>query len=85
MHSKDQNDWNELEHAAFVAQVGDLHLGPAISEERLVGLLSDALREPSPLAKAQLLVDIANMSMALADKTLGAQDLVATSVVLTRH
>lgn len=85
MRSNDQNEWAESEYAAWLAQVGGVHGMPAPSEEKVVAVVSDAIREQHPRAKAELWVECANLCMAMADKTLGAQGLVTTSLALTKH
>ena len=55
------------------------------SEKRLVEILSEAMRTDEMHEKAQYFVDLANMAMAMADKTLGSQSLVATSIELRSH
>lgn len=85
MQNNNQNEWSETEYAAWLAQVGGVHGKSGPCEENVVAIVSDAIREQSPNAEAQLWVDAANMCMAMADKALGAQGLVATSVVLTKH
>lgn len=84
MH-KDMNDLDDNEYSAWLAQVGEVRNLSAPSEEALVELFSDAVREQDPREKAKQLVHVANMCWALADKTLGAQGLVATCMVLNKH
>lgn len=55
------------------------------SEEALCQLVSDALRTLNKADRAQTFIDIANMSLALADKTMGAQTVVPQCLVLQRH
>lgn len=55
------------------------------SEENLIDILSNALRTDNAQIKARQLIDLANMALAMADKTLGCQSVVATSIVLTKH
>jgi len=52
------------------------------SEESLVDILKSVLMESDPKAKAGLLLELANVSMTLADKTLGVKGLVTTAIVL---
>ncbi|WP_426172569.1 hypothetical protein [Pseudoduganella sp. R-34] len=85
MRSKDQNDWAENEYSAWLQQVGGVHGMPAASDEQVVAVVSDAIREQNPRVKAELWVEGANLCMAMADKTLGAQGLVTTSLALTKH
>jgi hypothetical protein len=44
-----------------------------LDDDRLVELVGTALRETTPEARAQGLVDLANLCYAMADKTLGSQ------------
>lgn len=55
------------------------------SEENMIEMLSNAIRADSAEWKAQQFIDLANMALAMADKTLGCQSVVATSLVLTKH
>lgn len=55
-----------------------------VSEEVLIRLLSSAIRADDPRIRAELFVDLANKALAMADKTLGCQDLVTTTFTL-RH
>lgn len=55
------------------------------SEENLAKLFTVTAMETSPEGKARGLVDIANMALALADKTLGSQVPVAKCLVLELH
>lgn len=55
------------------------------SEENLVWLFSNTLRETSPEAKAKGFVDLANMALAMADKTLGSQVPVAKCLFIDLH
>ncbi|MFX7768325.1 hypothetical protein ABTK15_20180, partial [Acinetobacter baumannii] len=56
----------------------------SVSEEVLIRLLSSAIRADDPRIRAELFVDLANKALAMADKTLGCQDLVTTTFTL-RH
>jgi hypothetical protein len=47
------------------------------SEENLIALFSVAMREDDPKQKAQSLVDVANLCMALAGQNLGVSPHVA--------
>jgi hypothetical protein len=55
------------------------------TEENLVNLFSNTLRETSTEARARGFVDVANMALAMADKTLGSQVPVAKCLVLELH
>jgi hypothetical protein len=58
---------------------------PIPGEEDLVALFSQAMRTTLPEERAQSLVDVANMCLAMADRVLGAQSHVVTCVTLARH
>lgn len=70
------------EYEVWLSSQSGISLFGEISEENLVDILKAAIMEVDPRAKASLLIDMANVSMALADKTLGVKGLVATAVVL---
>lgn len=55
------------------------------SEEALCHLVGDALRTLDPMQRAQTLVDVANMCLALADTALGAQRVMPQCLVLERR
>jgi hypothetical protein len=55
------------------------------NEENLCRLVSIALRANDKDARVRALVDVANVSLALADKAMDAQDIVAKCLVLQRH
>lgn len=55
------------------------------TEENLAKLFTITAMETTPEGKAKSLVDIANMALALADKTLGSQVPVAKCLVLELH
>lgn len=55
------------------------------TEENLVNLFSNTLRETNSEARARGFVDVANMALAMADKTLGSQVPVAKCLVLDLH
>lgn len=55
------------------------------SEENLVALLSQTLRLSGTEGRAQGLVEVANMCLAMADRSLGYQGPVAKCLVLNVH
>jgi len=55
------------------------------SEENLAKLFTITAMETSPEGKAKGLIDIVNMALALADKTLSSQVPVARCLVLELH
>jgi len=85
MRNNNQTEWSEAEYAAWLAEVGGVHGESGPSEEGIAATISEAIREQSPKLKAQLFIDAANMCMAMADKTLGFQGLVSTSLELKKH
>lgn len=64
------------------SQTGDAGVS---EDEQLAQLTSMAIMETVPEKRAQLLIETANMCMAMADRSLGCQDPVATCLTLTRH
>lgn len=54
-------------------------------EENLCHLVSKALRSTQKEERAQLYVEVASMCLALADKTLGAQTIVAQCLIRPKH
>jgi hypothetical protein len=85
MQKNDQDTMSDAEHSAWLAQAGGVVDLSAPTEENLIALVSDAMREINPTQKAQYWIDAANMCWAMADVTLGAQNYVATCVVLNKH
>ena len=55
------------------------------NEENLITMFSYAMRTTTAEERAKSLVDVANMCLAMADKTLGSQNLVAKCLVLNKH
>jgi len=55
------------------------------NEENMVNLFSDAFRETDRNSRAQLFVNLANMSLAMADSAMGSHISVATCLVLRSH
>ena len=55
------------------------------TEENLVSLFSNTMRELDTETRARQLVDVANMALAMADKILGCQVPVAKCLVLVQH
>lgn len=54
-------------------------------DELLVKAVSQAMREDKAEAKAQSLLDVANLCMAMAERALGCLAPIVTCVTLTRH
>lgn len=57
----------------WLRDLGDYATGGDLNDDRLVELVSATLREATPEARAQGLVDLANFCYAMADKTLGSR------------
>lgn len=70
------------EHEAWLRQ----QMGAEVSDdEMLADLVSRVLREQISGERAQGLIDVANLCLAMADRTLGANVTVARCLELTRH
>jgi hypothetical protein len=79
-------EMSEAEHMEWLRSEGvDVLDLDDPSEENLCRLVSDALRMTDREAQALRFIDIANMSLALADKTWGAQRIVPQCLVLRQH
>jgi hypothetical protein len=77
---------NNLDDAAFDTWLLDQSGQANLSDDQLlVEVFSKMMMEDTPGGRAQALVDVANMCLAMADKSLGSQVPVATCLTLTRH
>jgi hypothetical protein len=80
------SDLNNMDNATFDAwlleQSGAANLS---DDELLVEVFSKMMMEDTPEGRAKALVNVANMCLNMADKTLGSQVPVATCLTLTRH
>jgi len=75
-----------MNNAEFDAWLLEQSTAPGQSEdERLIQVVSNALREDTPQGRAHTLIEAANLCIAMADKSLGAQASVGTCLTLTRH
>jgi hypothetical protein len=80
------SDLNNMDNATFDAWLLDQTGGANLSDDQLlVEVFSKMMMEDTPKGRAQGLVDVANMCLAMADKSLGSQVPVATCLTLTRH
>lgn len=80
------SDLNSMSNAAFDVWLQEQSSGPGLSnDELLVEVVSKALMEESPEGRAQKLIEVANLCIAMADKSLGSQVPVSTCLTLTRH
>jgi hypothetical protein len=76
---------SDATYEAWLREAGGVIDPDSPTEENLVNLFSNTLRETSPEARARGFVDVANMALAMADKTLGSQVPVAKCLVLDLH
>jgi hypothetical protein len=82
---QDINEMSDADHAAWLAQAGGGIDATSPTEHNLINTFSEVLREESPAAKAQLLIDVANLCLAMADATLGVQGCASTCLEITKH
>lgn len=85
MQDEDRNNLDDTEFSRWIAKVSGVVDTTTLTDENLVHLFSDAMREINPTMKARYLLDVANMCLAIADITLGAQGYVATCLVLNKN
>lgn len=71
--SLDLLDMSDSDFENWLHDASRLVSGSAVSEDRLVELVSTTLREVVPEARARGFIDLANLCYAMADKTLGSQ------------
>lgn len=83
--SQDMNSVSDDVYAKWLQEIGGGIGQDSPSDENLAALVSNALRELSPKARALGLIEAANMCLALADKTLGCQVPVAKCLVENIH
>lgn len=85
--SKSINDISEEEFADFLGKYTKEGFDPTHPcDENLVDLASAVVRATNPAEKAAILVDLANMSLALADITQGASPgYVTKCLAVVRH
>lgn len=69
----DLTDMSDDTFDDWLRDLGGHATGDGLNDERLVELVGVALRETAPEARAQGLVDLANLCYAMADKTLGSR------------
>jgi hypothetical protein len=81
----DMNSVPEDTYERWLREAGGVSDPDSPTEENFVSLVSNTLRETTPEARARGFVDVANMALALADKTLGSQVPVAKCLVLELH
>ena len=81
----DLNTVSEESYERWLREAGGVSDPDSPTEENLVALFSNTLRETNIEAKAQGFVDVANMALAMADKTLGCQVPVAKCLIIDLH
>jgi hypothetical protein len=81
----DLNSVPDEAYEVWLREAGGMSDPDSPTEENLVTLFSNTLRETTPEARARGFVDVANMALAMADKTLGSQVPVAKCLVLDLH
>lgn len=81
----DLNSVPDEVYERWLREAGGMSDPDSPTEENLVNLFSNVLREMSPEARAKGLVAIANMALAMADKTLGSKVSVAKCLMLDLH
>jgi len=81
----DMNNMANEAYESWLREAGGVADLDSPTEENLVNLFSNTLRETSPEARARGFVDVANMALAMADKTLGSQVPVAKCLMLDLH
>lgn len=74
----------DAEYEAWFAGLVSIEC-PIAGEETLIALFSHAIRTTTAKERAQALVDVANMCLAMADRALGAHSHVVTCVALAMH
>lgn len=80
------SDLNNLDTATFDAWLLEQSGAGNMSDDQLLTeVFSKMMMEETPEGRAQGLVDVANMCLAMADKSLGSQVPVATCLTLIRH
>ena len=81
----DLNTLSDESYERWLREAGGVGDPDSPTEENLVALFSNTLRETNREAKAQGFVDVANMALAMADKTLGCQVPVAKCLMIDLH
>jgi hypothetical protein len=80
----DMTDMNAMDGDAFDIWLSE-QAGTSTDDEILGDLFSKVMREEVPEEKAKWLVEAANHCLAMADRTLGAKESVATCLTLTNN
>ena len=83
--SIDINDISGEDYESWFFELGGANGISNPSEENLVALFSNTLCETAPRARAQGLVEVANMCLALADRTLGCRVSTTKCLVVDSH
>ena len=81
----DLNAVSDEAYERWIREAGCVSDPDSATEENLVSLFSNTMRELDTETRARQLVDVANMALAMADKILGCQVPVAKCLVLVQH
>jgi len=86
MLNKNIMEMTDAEHDEWLVTLGFASNNRSVpNEANLTALFCQAMQRANVQEQAQLLVEVANMCLALADKNLGAQTHVVTCLTLARH
>ncbi len=69
----DLTDMSDNAFDDWLRDLGGRAIGDGLNDERLVELVGATLREATPEARDQSLVDLANLCYTMADNTLGSR------------
>jgi hypothetical protein len=80
------SDRNIVDNAAFDSWLMEQRALQGMSDdELLVEVVSQALREDTVEGRAQSLIDLANLCMLMADKSMGSCGSIATCLTIVRN
>jgi tRNA(Ile2) C34 agmatinyltransferase TiaS len=80
------SDRNIMDNAAFDSWLMEQRALQGMSDdELLVEVVSHALREDTVEGRAQGLIDLANLRMLMADKSMGSCGSIATCLTIVRN
>jgi hypothetical protein len=80
------SDRNIVDNAAFDSWLMEQRALQGMSDdELLVEVVSQALREDTVEGRAQGLIDLANLCMLMADKSMGSCGSIATCLTIVRN
>lgn len=81
----DLNTISDEAYDRWAEQMGMVSNPDSPTDENILRLFCNTMREMDPQAKAKGFVDVANMALAMADKTLGSQVPVAKCLFIDLH